>query len=768
MKQYKKVISKFLICAMAASMMPVPAVSSNVSAATAAVATLTQENGRVNLFTGPKESTAWAQVITLDSVRNNGPFDNDIIKKGGYFEANVTGEPEDVQMIFQSWTGGAGWAVVAPSEIITNADGSHLVRFTYDDIAAVYGDRFDLIDRIYFNTTWKAITLNSLDYVMENAPVQTSTVPSEKPIESTQPAQSTTPVESIEPSESAEPVESEVPVISTAPAESEAPVISETPVESEAPVTSETPVVSAKPSESAAPVESEEPVVSVAPDKDSVNLFTGENVLTANTTSGKITSKKNGGTLDPSIINEDGYFSVHFKGSRNAATLVFSSWTGGAGWATVNATAIKRNGYNDFTAIFSFDTIAKAYGDDFSTLDVVYFVASSNPYTIYSVDYVTSGVEAAIADCAVKIPPTVAPSYVPGELQERTCKADEKHVKVMGRTFTDANGSRWLNNLCSGVEFSFTGTKASIDVQAVSNENKDHLGRIAIYVNEKLVVDDLIDEMNKTYDFFESEEEQTVSVKIMRLSESAYIPFAIDSINVTSTAEIQPTAVKSRKIEFIGDSITCGYGVDDQSTTSHWSTSNSDGSKAFAYKTAQKLGAEYSMFAASGFGVISGYTGGDINTLQTIPQYYGSQGFSWYTLPNGKQSMDIAWDFDVDEPDAIVINLGTNDSSYTRNDEAKKAAFVEKYIDFLKQIRSTNPTATIFCTLGTMGQDLYPQVEEAVASYSKETGDKNITSLQFDVQNMNDGVCVDWHPTETTHEKASDTLADYMSYVMGW
>lgn len=727
MKQYKKVISKFLICAMAASMMPVPAVSNNISVAKAAVATMTQENGRVNIFKGPKESTAWAQVVTFDSVRNNGTFKNDIIKKGGYFEANVTGDPADIQMIFQSWTGGAGWAVIAPSEIIDNGDGTKLVRFTYDDIEDIYGDRFDLIDRIYFNTTWKAITLNSLDYVMENA-----TVPSETPIESTEPSQSTAPVESIEPSQSAEPVES------------------------------------VKPSQTVEPAKSEVPVVSVAPAKDSVNLFTGENVLTANTTSGKITSKKNGGTLDTSIINKDGYFSVHFKGSRNAATLVFSSWTGGAGWATVNATAIKRNGYNDFTAIFSYDTIAKAYGDDFSNLDVVYFVASSNPYTIYSVDYVTSGVDAAIADCAVKIPPTVAPSYVPGELQERTCKADEEHVKVMGRTFTDANGSRWLNNLCSGVEFSFTGTKASIDVQAVSNENKDHLGRIAIYVNDKLVVDDLIDKLNKTYDFFESEEEQTVSVKIMRLSESAYIPFAIDSINTTSTAEIQPTAVKSRKIEFIGDSITCGYGVDDQSTTSHWSTSNSDGSKSFAYKTAQKLGAEYSMFAASGFGVISGYTGGDINTLQTIPQYYGSQGFSWYTLPNGKQAMDIAWNFDVDEPDAIVINLGTNDSSYTRNDEAKKAAFVEKYVDFLKQIRSKNPTATIFCTLGTMGQDLYPQVEEAVASYSKETGDKNITSLEFDVQNMNDGVCVDWHPTETTHEKASDTLADYMSYVMGW
>ena len=143
MKQYKKVISKFLICAMAASMMPVPAVSNNISVAKAAVATMTQENGRVNIFKGPKESTAWAQVVTFDSVRNNGTFKNDIIKKGGYFEANVTGDPADIQMIFQSWTGGAGWAVIAPSEIIDNGDGTKLVRFTYDDIEDIYGDRFD-------------------------------------------------------------------------------------------------------------------------------------------------------------------------------------------------------------------------------------------------------------------------------------------------------------------------------------------------------------------------------------------------------------------------------------------------------------------------------------------------------------------------------------------------------------------------------------------------------------------------------------------------
>lgn len=751
---------------MATSMLPMPAVSNTASAAAVAVSDVTKESGRVQIFKGPKESSAWAQVATFDSTKNYGTFDNSIIKKGGYFEANVSESSEGVQMIFQSWTGGAGWAIVEPSEIITNADGSYLLRFCYDDIVSSYGSKFDLIDRIYFNTTWKAITLNSLDYVTGDMPVQ-STKPAE-----TSSAPSTAPSAaaevSKEPAVSAAPVESKEPAVSAAPVESKEPAVSAAPVESKEPAVSVAPVESKEPAVSVAPVESKEPAVSTAPVKDAVNLFTGKSSLTTYSTGGKITAKKNGGTLDPAIINKDGYFTVHFNGSRTSSNLVFSSWTGGEGWATVSATAIKRNGFDDFTAIYSYDTIAKAYGTDFSTLDVIYFVAQGNPYTILSVDYVPSGVDAAIASCSVTPPATEAPSYVAGDLKERTCKPDEEHVKVLGRTYTDANGSRWLNNLCSGVEFTFTGTKASIDVTAVANEEKNHYGRIAIYVNEKLVVDDMIKTLKKTYDFYESDEAKPVSVKIMRLSESAYIPFSIDNIQVTSTAAIQPAANRTRKIEFIGDSITCGYGVDEQNASSMFSTTNSDGSKSYAYKTAQKLGADFSMFAASGFGVISGYTGGDLNTLQTIPQYYESQGFSWYTLPDGKQAMDIPWDFDVDEPDAIVVNLGTNDSSYTRNDEGKKAAFVKAYVAFLKQIRSKNPNAAIFCTLGIMGQDLYPQIEEAVSAYTKETGDKQVYTLQFDVQNMNDGVCVDWHPTETTYEKAADTLVDYMSYIMGW
>ena len=161
------------------------------------------------------------------------------------------------------------------------------------------------------------------------------------------------------------------------------------------------------------------------------------------------------------------------------------------------------NGYMDYTAIYDYDTVAAVYGTKFDLLDAVYVLATASEYTLYSVDYVPSGVDAAIEATKPTPVPTVQPSYVAGDLQERSCQADTEHVKVLGRTYVDANGSRWLNNLVSGVEFTFTGTKASIDIQTADISNVSNQGRIAIYVNNELVVDDMIDEMNKTYDVFE-------------------------------------------------------------------------------------------------------------------------------------------------------------------------------------------------------------------------------------------------------------------------
>ena len=58
----------------------------------------------------------------------------------------------------------------------------------------------------------------------------------------------------------------------------------------------------------------------------------------------------------------------------------------------------------------------------------------------------------------------------------------------------------------------------------------------------------------------------------------------------------------------IGDSITCGYGVEGDVEDEIFCTAKENPSKAYSLLTAQELNAEYQIVAWNGKGVISAYT----------------------------------------------------------------------------------------------------------------------------------------------------------------
>lgn len=354
-------------------------------------------------------------------------------------------------------------------------------------------------------------------------------------------------------------------------------------------------------------------------------------------------------------------------------------------------------------------------------------------------------------------------------LSLKTYVPTESLVKVLGRAdFVD--DTLWMVHSGSGAEFTFEGTKAAITMQCDSSimGNKDSQARIAIFVNGECVVDDMIDKMGEAYTVFESETQQECTVQVVKLSEAAHSTVGISSIEVECVGDIQPTPQKAHLIEFIGDSITCGYGVEDEDRNHHFSTKTENNMKTYAYKTAEALDADYSMVSFSGYGIISGYSGdGKKHDDQTVAPYYEKLGFS-YGAYIGKYAADVAWDFGKRQPDVIVINLGTNDESYTKTDAAKREEYVAGYVDFLKMVRKNNPDAKIFCTLGIMGDALYTSVEKAAEQYSTETGDTNIHTMKFAVQSSADGYAADWHPTEATHTKAAEKLTNEIKTVMGW
>lgn len=350
-------------------------------------------------------------------------------------------------------------------------------------------------------------------------------------------------------------------------------------------------------------------------------------------------------------------------------------------------------------------------------------------------------------------------------------KGNDKNVKMYGRTW-EKDGVLWCALSGSGIGFSFRGTKAVVrfrgDDSTFGNETEGK-ARVAILVNGERVFDFMMKEEHKDVTVWESTSAEEVQIEIIKLSEAAMSTIGIEEIEAETVEGIHPLPERERKMEFIGDSITCGYGVDLEDPDTIFSTETEDVTKAYAYQTAKILDADYSMVSYSGYGVLSGYTDTDQRCEnQLVPAYYEKVAFS-YAHPFGTCWLEQQdWDFSKFCPQVIVMNLGTNDDSYCKEDKEKQQRFVTEYVKFLTTIRKRNSQAEIFCTVGVMGERIYPSVAAAVTEYMQKTGDNHIHTFPLKEQRIEDGRVTDNHPTAKTHRKVAEVVADNIQKVMGW
>ena len=343
----------------------------------------------------------------------------------------------------------------------------------------------------------------------------------------------------------------------------------------------------------------------------------------------------------------------------------------------------------------------------------------------------------------------------------KNVKASCENVRPLGRTL-NMNDSLFLCFSSTGIEFNVKARHLEINFVTDSGTNgslKDSSPRIIALLNGERIADEMIIAKNQSVLIFDYKENVEGLVQILKVSESAQSLLGIESLTLDAKVEISPSAQRKTKIEFIGDSITCGYGVDDLNKNHHFKTSTEDSTKTYAFKTAAALEADWSFVSASGWGIISGYSGdGKKYSNMQIPAVYDRLGVSWGSTINGMNPVEKVWNFDYFKPDVVVVNLGTNDASYTKGRADRCEEFKTAYVDFIKKIREKNPDAYIICSLGIMGGDLYSYISQAVAEYSVATGDRRLSAFKFDNQNSADGIAADWHPSEKTHSKAATKL----------
>jgi len=228
----------------------------------------------------------------------------------------------------------------------------------------------------------------------------------------------------------------------------------------------------------------------------------------------------------------------------------------------------------------------------------------------------------------------------------------------------------------------------------------------------------------------------------------------------TETKILPKSKSKKRKMEFYGDSITCGYGNEDttgkDSGTGHFENNY----LTYGAITARQFDAQFSCIATSGIGIM-------VSWFPIImPDIYD------LTDPHDKNTK---WDFNNYTPDIVVINLFQNDSwivNLPKNEQFKNRFGSEKpkenfiiasYENFVKTIRTKYPKASIICVLGNMdatkeGSKWPNYVIKAVENLN----DKKIYTHFFEYKNT------PGHPKVNEQRAMADSLIAFINQKIKW
>ena len=343
-------------------------------------------------------------------------------------------------------------------------------------------------------------------------------------------------------------------------------------------------------------------------------------------------------------------------------------------------------------------------------------------------------------------------------------------IRTFGITEIEEKGLR----LCwsaSGIEFTTSAKEIVIEMEGES-KGREEDAFFAVFVNgERMQYKVQGFPGKKECVLYPESSEEEVSILLLKLTEEQYGKVWISGIRLDGRVWISPAsfsdpveengeqeesnvlsgdAKQKPHLLFIGDSITAGYGVDGVNGESAFCTEEEDVTKAYAYKTAEKLGAEKTIVCFSGNGVLSRWIPAE--ELQPLTEQILPEIFPYEEV---KRSIALTKQNGECDPDYIVINLGTNDASYTRRIPEREEAFAEKYRAFVKRLQEAFPDSPLLLLYGVMEQTLMERVKE-VAEQCK------VEFLALPLQAPEDGMGAAEHPSERTQEKMAERLLRFL------
>ena len=209
------------------------------------------------------------------------------------------------------------------------------------------------------------------------------------------------------------------------------------------------------------------------------------------------------------------------------------------------------------------------------------------------------------------------------------------------------------------------------------------------------------------------------------------------------------------RLEFYGDSITCGYGCLDPDPEHGFSAATESFGLSWAGRAASMLDAEVHAQAISGIGVARNWPGVVGTPLPS----------RW---KRAHQDRDAQWDLASWIPHAVVLNLGTNDFGVLPFLSGSDFTFA--FRNWIEALQAHRPGIPIVVVDGPLLVDHHPApgtrtlVRRLLDEVVEGSGAKRFSLSPCDPV---DGFAADFHPSVAQHERNAREFAPFLAALLG-
>jgi hypothetical protein len=362
----------------------------------------------------------------------------------------------------------------------------------------------------------------------------------------------------------------------------------------------------------------------------------------------------------------------------------------------------------------------------------------------------------AASSIPVATPTSPVPAHaMPPEHLTRFVAATDPNVAIMGRT--DRSDPQSIRSGYPGVTIrvAFSGSRLRMCATCSSPDC-----RLLVLVDEKAPVIVRMPQGSSELTLAAELAAGGHHVDIVRRTECWQGILEVSGFLLDADAELlTPKAWPRRKLMFIGDSVTCGEGVDRISSgpTSNKAAS-SDAYGSYGMVLARALDAQCHLVCFGGRGLVRDWQGK--RDVLNAPQFFE------FAIPEEPYN---SWNHASYVPDGIFISLGTNDFNLKLGAFPTEEEFVSAYVAFLRRLRSLYPSAQIVLTEGAIVNDKSSAQKGVLRSYIDETLRQMPDPKLHAVPSTHyPGDASNAHPTAEQHVLMAHELEPVLRKLLGW